>query len=147
MKVKNKTMVAGVLASAAAMTALGTGVAHAADPQKPTVDYQLCGNVRDSSGNGVGGVSITGELWKPGPTSVATYTTTTAPDGGYCIQGTSNLVSDIQSQSGWVTLAGTKAGTAVNFGAWGGMPGIQLGDFLVRWDIPLQSASGFDGVY
>ncbi|NMM91238.1 hypothetical protein B2J88_44220 [Rhodococcus sp. SRB_17] len=146
-------MVAGVLASAAAMTVLGTGVAQAADPQKPTVDYQLCGNVRNSAGAGVGGVSISGELWKPGtpPVLVASYptppaTVITAADGGFCIQGAANLVNVIQSQNGWVILKGTKAGTAVNFGTWGST-GIKLGDFITRWDVPLQSASGFNGVY
>ncbi|BCF86327.1 hypothetical protein ABIE52_006947 [Rhodococcus sp. OAS809] len=154
MKVKNKAMVAGVLAGAAAMTVLGTGVAQAADPQWPSANYQLCGNVRDSGGAGVGGVSISGDLYDPTVSStvpVASYpippaTVTTAADGGYCLQGASSLVNVIQNNGGWVKLHGTKAGTPVNFGTWESS-GIYLSDFFSQWAFPLQSAYGFDGVY
>jgi len=143
MKVQRKAMVAGVVATAGAMTVLGTGVAQALDPEMPNNDYQLCGNVRDSFGVGVGGVAITGELSSPSWTSPVVFT---AADGGYCIQGTAVMVNAILNNGAWVTLEGEKASIPVNFGTWESS-GIYLPDFLAQWAYPWQSAYGFDGVY
>ncbi|MGF7121777.1 hypothetical protein AB4Z09_08335 [Rhodococcus sp. TAF43] len=138
MNVRNKAALAGVLAGAAAMTALGAGVAQAGTPQRPTADYQMCGNVT-SGGAGVGGVSVTGNLSTGG-----TYTATTASDGGYCLQGNAAMKSAVLGGAK-VVLSGTNGTSAVNFGTWG-TSGIGTGDFFTHVDsVYFNSAYGFNG--
>ncbi|MDH6679047.1 hypothetical protein M2284_003263 [Rhodococcus sp. LBL1] len=143
MSVRNKAALAGVLAGAAAMTALGAGVAQAGNPQLPSAQYQMCGNVL-SGGAGVGGVTVTGTL-VVGGVNKATYTTTTAADGGYCLQGNSAMANDVSFNGGVVKLAGSKSPNTVNFGTWGS-PGIGVLDFLSHQDSTYSnSAKGFNG--
>ncbi|WP_305093606.1 carboxypeptidase-like regulatory domain-containing protein [Prescottella sp. R16] len=146
MSVRNKMAVAGVFASVAALTALGTGVAQAVTPEKPTADYQVCGNVLDSSGAGVAGVAVSGELYDSSDTVVtgAIASTTTNANGGYCLQGNSGMVGTVTS-GGYVKLHAAGG----NFGTWE-TNGIHESDFLSHIYVSIfppisQSANGFNG--
>lgn len=134
MSIRKTATLTGALAGVAAMAFLGSGVAQAVTPQMPTGDYQLCGNVVNSSGSGVSGVKVTGVL-STGPT----YTATTNSNGGYCLQGDIGMVGAVY-MGAHVTLSAP----GVNFGTWGS-PGIYLSDFAAHQVPGTQSANQFDG--
>lgn len=137
MSVRKTATLTGALAGVAALAFLGSGVAQAVTPEMPTGDYQLCGNVVDSSGNGVNGVNVTGNLvggWSP-----ASYTDTTNSNGGFCLQGDFGMVAQVYSGAGVVLSA-----PGVNFGTWGS-PGIYLSDFATHQVAGTQSANQFNG--
>lgn len=107
-----------VIASAAAVALFGGGIASAATvhgagtaavPPDPTVDYKVCGTVYagasdPSNGNrplpsgaaAIEGVTITGSVYSFGAsTPSSTFSTISAADGTYCLQGDSSMASTI----------------------------------------------------
>ncbi|WP_430332023.1 hypothetical protein [Rhodococcus sp. ACT016] len=145
MRVRNTLSVTGALAGVAAMAYLGTGIAQAGNPELPTGNYQVCGNVLNSSSAGVSGVTVSGELYDVGNNLVpgAIALTTTNADGGYCLQGTSGMVSTVTG-GGYVKLHAAGG----SFGTWE-TSGIHESDFFNHIYIKLpsitQSANKFNG--
>jgi hypothetical protein len=109
--VKKMGLGAAVLASAASLAFAGAAQAVVID-QVPTGDLQLCGNVVDSSGNGVANVPIDGWLTSNPSSHFPGTPTLTNSQGGYCIQATTAQGIAVQFM-----------GDSVNIHAHGTLPG------------------------
>lgn len=80
-----KAVLGGAMMAATASLAFA-GTAVAATPADATADYQLCGNVVDSSGNGVAGATVRGWLASD-PGTYYNAIAATDSQGRYCVQG------------------------------------------------------------
>ncbi|WP_430335988.1 hypothetical protein [Rhodococcus sp. ACT016] len=94
-----------VMGAGSASAAVVVGPAGSAGTGTPTADYQVCGTAYvgadthvgapPADAKAVGGVKITGQLYDLLNSLKATYTTTTASDGTWCLQGDEAMANTV----------------------------------------------------
>lgn len=151
-------MTAAIVMGAGTASAATVGAAGTAGTGTPTGDYQVCGTAYvgadahvgapPAGSQAVSGLPISGTLYNAGGGVVATYSTTTASDGTWCLQGTKAMADTVQA-NGYVTMAGpaafTDTATGISYaGAWsGGGTDTTIGaiEFLKHgWPFPIITA-------
>lgn len=147
--VKNSLKGAMFATAAGAMVVAGTGIASAnhlpAVSKAPTAANQVCGVVKDAAGMGVHPATVTGTL---SGTPTWTDSTTTDPDGGWCLTGDAGMATRVQNGD-YVTLTATYNGVTQTWKTSSGSSNIDKWVFLdhgVRVGAVLlpNSAAGFD---